>query len=396
MKTASNKTKQVNKVRAAPKPKAIAAAMPSQRSNRISSEHVVANREFVGTVTDIGAAFQLIGESQGFPGYDVNPGNSKLFPWLSVVARGYEKYRFDQLVLEVVARNPTTWPGSVYIAFDYDWNDEPATTAASLMANHGAVSGDVWSPHTLRVDVARMNEGIPWRYVASLPRATQSQRLVYGGYFMLGLAGASNLTSFDLFIEYRVKLALPCIHEAFNEATTFFNSEVDVPSTGTPLPIPEVSGVDVVKAGQNGVPGFSGFPFGTNAIRLPGSSAGALSMRYYIDGADGSGDVAPSATLGHNSFYFNLYDSLGILVKSFLAPSSDDRALLSMVRQSSPADDTAAWSTPGAGAQYLVSYTVEGLRRVFPSATYLVPMLASAMAGFKAKPTSSVLGRFEL
>lgn len=63
----------------------------------------------------------------------INPADGATFPWLSGVARKYEKYRFRKLKFTMVPHAPTTASGTLGMYVDYDPSDVPAPTAAAFL-----------------------------------------------------------------------------------------------------------------------------------------------------------------------------------------------------------------------------------------------------------------------
>lgn len=364
--------KKVNNKSKSPKSKSsVPAAVAGKRSDTNSPARVVEGREFLFNLSGNSAPFLLLGSSGTFPGYDLNPGNRLIFPWLSLTAQAYEKYRFDMLEFEVVPRNPTSSAGAVYSAVDYDWDDNPATSAAELMTNLGAVSSDVWTPHVLKVDCRRLNEDVPFRYVADMPRTDSSQRMVYAGFFMLGIAGTTGTVSFDVFARYRVRYSLPCLHAVDSAASYTYTAPV-VAGAGTPSYIPSlptIVGLASVLSGVAGVPLLATAPSGAPAYKLGSVNRGELSL------------VAQPATAGSppSTYAADTYldgficDAVGNLL-GFLSTGS-----VSSVQAQFPGPDTAAtWATNGALGKAAYSISMAVLRRAFPLAMYIVPYLASA------------------
>lgn len=56
----------------------------------------------------------------------ITPTNKYMFPWLSAIAPGYERYRFKKLSFMYRSTAATTSSGLAYLAIDYDPGD--ATT----------------------------------------------------------------------------------------------------------------------------------------------------------------------------------------------------------------------------------------------------------------------------
>lgn len=163
----------------------------------------------------------MLPQSSAIPGWDINPSNFQLFPWLSAIARGFEKYRFHRLSFKFVASNPTTAQGRFYAAVDYDYNDAPATSLSTLMSNETAASGSVWNDVTLTCNMRTMFAGAAYKYVGDTSRFAESEpRTTYGGYLMAAVSGTSSVLTWDLVVSYDVEFISPQhLEESVVEAT---------------------------------------------------------------------------------------------------------------------------------------------------------------------------------
>ncbi len=367
-------------------------AVPAARSLAENNKRVksvrLAHREFAFSLSGNSASFQLLGLSASFPGYDINPGNSQVFPWLSRVASAYEKYRFENLEFEIIPRNPTTVSGAVSTAIDYDFADEVANSPAELMSNQGAVSADVWSPCTMRVDCARMNQDLPWRYVASFPRSGPdvSERLVYGGFLMVGIAGTTTTVAFDVFVKYTVCLDLPAVHStssALSQALPAAQTLAAGVYTG-PSILPVVAGVRKVLSGLNGVPALGTvLAAGSPAYDVGSVQKGNLSFTAKLATAGSP----PSAYGADTAVDASCFDANGVS----LGPISSTSPLLSIPFPGP--DSLATWATNGAVSNSGWSVNLADLRKLYPTLAYIAPHFFSS-AGRVLSTASSVATRY--
>jgi hypothetical protein len=82
---------------------------------------------------------------------DVNPGLDTFFPWLSIVAHGYESYIYNSFVIRFVPAVSTADAGTIFIIPDYDAADVNDTTSLSEMMSHeDSVSGPMWKILAMR------------------------------------------------------------------------------------------------------------------------------------------------------------------------------------------------------------------------------------------------------
>lgn len=172
-----------------------------ERAARISGDGhvmVVRHRELVSDVSG----------STGYAvtRYAVNPGQSSTFPWLSVLARNFEKYRFRQLRFEFESSQPTTAQGMTMLAFDLDASDPSPDSKLQLMSYQGASRAGVWAPQGttlpeqqpplyVRVGTQPVNTDIKTYDCANLFFATSGESAVS----VIG----------ELYVEYEVELHVP-------------------------------------------------------------------------------------------------------------------------------------------------------------------------------------------
>lgn len=340
--------------------------VPVKIGSTIKSEYRLENREFVESLSDNSGPFKLIGMSGAFPGYDINPANAVLFPWLSGVASSFEKYRFERLTFELVPRNPSTATGAVYLAVDYDWDDIPAWNAQEFMVNRGAVSADVWSPTKMVVDVERMNNGIPWRYVESLPRTGDSQRMAYGGFLMVAIAGTVASVSFDLYVSYDVRFSLAAIHHIDDESTSQMLSANTVANTALPFSgLPSPLGLPKVSTASAGVPDF-GFGISHEAYRVPTSRKGLLTMEYQTSTAG----QPPSLYATDTTLDVKGYDANGNKLSDHI---SSDQGYNTWQGP----EDIALWLTNGAYGRVMAIVDIARAFAMYPTLNYLLPFRQS-------------------
>lgn len=90
----------------------------------------VTYREYIGDVYAPGAAFNVTK-------FEINPGNSSTFPWVSPIALQYEQYKPLGMIFEFKATaselSTSTNLGSVMMATDYDVSDGAYATKQQMM-----------------------------------------------------------------------------------------------------------------------------------------------------------------------------------------------------------------------------------------------------------------------
>lgn len=364
----------------------VPAATSDKQYSRIAAQTVLSHREFVTSLSGNSANFVLLGLSAMTPGYDINPGVAQLFPWASKIAQAYEKYRFTSLKFELVPRNPTTASGAVYMAVDYDYDDIPSSNVTELMSNHGAVASDVWTPTTLRVDCARMNRDVPYRYVDEEIRwQSTAARMVYGGYLMVGIAGTAATVAFDLYVDYSVVLELPALVTTSLSVTyTYPAAQVLPAGTATAVTgLPGLSAIRSVLAGINGTPTLGTMPAGSPAYALDSSSRGTLSLVAALATAG----APPSTYATDTTFNALVYDAFGTLLANL-------NAVAGVISSVFPSQNAAgSWATNGATSFQDFVVDLPLLRAAYPAATYLLPVITST-AGRTLSVSTSLLSRY--
>lgn len=113
-------------------PSSSSATFPGGSSFDNKRPYTLENDEFIVNV-DSSLKFKV-------SSYSVNPGQSALFPWLSVMAKNYEKYSFEYLEFyfrpRVSGYAAAGQRGQVIMSFDYDASDVPPTSKQQMEATH--------------------------------------------------------------------------------------------------------------------------------------------------------------------------------------------------------------------------------------------------------------------
>lgn len=98
---------------------------------------LVRNYELVTTFPTGNTAFQAAGGI-------CNPGLAINFPWLSTIAAGFQKFRWQSLRYFFSGSCPTTTTGKTWIQLSYDALDSAPTTLALTMQSEDASTGPAW------------------------------------------------------------------------------------------------------------------------------------------------------------------------------------------------------------------------------------------------------------
>jgi len=206
-KTSNAKSTLVN----VPAAKSYTAKTSGPRGSFKSGNLNIKRREFVGTATNGSVTgFSLTPVSYSTPGYDLNPSEAHLFPWLSQIAPCYERFRFKSVSFEFIPSQPTTTAGRYYAAVDYDYDDAVATSKEGLMGNCTAVEAPVWQGCTLTCDPASLNRDMPFRFVSCTTRGLNVEaRTTYAGYMMVAFDTSVANCLLDIWVTYDIEFATP-------------------------------------------------------------------------------------------------------------------------------------------------------------------------------------------
>lgn len=102
-----------------------------------------------------------------FNSYELNPGLSATFPWLSTQADSWEQYRFHRLEACYISRTSTSEKGSIIFAPEYDSLDSAPATEKDAMSYEGAQDDNVWNCFSTHFNVKDMFPLGPRKYIRS-------------------------------------------------------------------------------------------------------------------------------------------------------------------------------------------------------------------------------------
>lgn len=163
----------------------------------------------------------------------INPGIGNLFPWLSSIAKNYEKYIFHGLKFYFNTLSPTSIPGSIMALLDYDasnGSENVPLTKAELLAGAGAVRAAPWQDVSLIGQSNRLREP---RFVRANKAVGGDLKTYDAGRLVCATSGQSNdghpIT--ELWVEYDVELQIPTVLNNFygGQFSTIFNETDNLP-----------------------------------------------------------------------------------------------------------------------------------------------------------------------
>jgi len=180
---------------------------------------VVRHVEYIADVASLNGSFNAYG-------YPLNPGVPTVFPWLSIMASNWEKYRFRKLCFLYRAKSATTEAGSVISMVDYDSSDSPPLSKQTMMASN-YVDSNTWMSHTYDCLASNLGDTMNYRYVRFGPNPPDTDIKTYDlGRFYIATDGGADINKVgELHVAYEVELKTPqIINSAINNLGSFINS----------------------------------------------------------------------------------------------------------------------------------------------------------------------------
>lgn len=379
-------------VRAAPLAVAVTRSPTAPQFTGIVGGTRIHRRELAGAVTNTVSGFQITPLSLSTPGYDISATCGALFPWLSLIAMNWEKYRFTRLRFELISAQPASQQGRVYMMIDPDWDDPVATTKAALMGRQISVDDAVWKTVTLNLPMGVLNSGMPYRYCSPVGNrvAEGEPRTSYAGYLQIAVDSATTGLTWDLWVDYDVELVGP---------TNEMASRVLVPvTTSTP------SGTTMRSDGATGsVLDAIMTPAGSqNPLFAPVATALLnLAVKMYYNNivhdkyAVDTVYTVPSAKRGQMDCYLPTYGVAATTPAAFMAANSpapvvqfwdalgnylgDSTSVNSSLMTFGPMIASAV-NTAAAPMMGRISFYLENLFNQYPNAAYWAPIIKFGVA----------------
>lgn len=165
---------------------------------------VVQHRELISSV--VGSDdFQVLK-------FSINPGLSQTFPWLSVMAQAWEKYRFKYLRICYLSRTGSTTIGQVLIAPDYDSADDSPSTEQILSTYQDSVADAPWKNICCNLRAGSMNNSLGrfhFNRFANLGPNLDIKTYDVANVYIATTDGADDTPWGKIWIEYEVEFQTP-------------------------------------------------------------------------------------------------------------------------------------------------------------------------------------------
>jgi len=199
----------------------------------------VCESEYIGEVTVANEPnFNIAGV------YPMNPGQATTFPWLSTLAKLYEKYRFLELVFtfkpEVTQYTSNVNTGKVVMSIDYDASDPAPGNKQQMEDTVPHSDGMPYQSIMLQADPKEMYQKSDAKFVrpGGLPGSTSIVDYDCGNFFLATQGQTANSVLGELHVYYCVELSVPVLENSTaapvnNSVSQFIDTTVWTTATPT-------------------------------------------------------------------------------------------------------------------------------------------------------------------
>jgi len=165
---------------------------------------IIAQEEFLVNVVGTTA----FGVQQSFA---LNPGLAASFPWLSIEAQGWERYRFKKLNYRFTTSTGSTTPGTVIMAPDYDAADAAPASEQVALTYKDRQYCPPWELDKLtQLSPSMMNAAFKEHFIRTGALAANQDVKTYDvGNLHLCTSGGTAVQWGKVFVEYEVELYNP-------------------------------------------------------------------------------------------------------------------------------------------------------------------------------------------
>ncbi len=226
----------------APVAKGVRGSIPDARyKNSKGGKITVCHAELLATVSSDSDVFNVTS-------FAVNPGLTPFTGWLASIARNYESYKFKKLRFKYVAACPTTVPGQVYLAADFDASDPVPLTEQAISYFQGTRYSAPWNHQEYQCTQDNLNKRKSYYVRSGSLGANQDVVLYDTANFYVATVGTGNNTLGKLWVEYEVEFSTPEFTQtpsglALSGRLVGDDNFVDVPAISGNLPlVPTVAG----------------------------------------------------------------------------------------------------------------------------------------------------------
>jgi hypothetical protein len=336
------------------------------------------------------------------PGYDYNPACGTLFPWLTQISQAYERFMFHHLSFRVTPSQASSTAGRLYLATDYDYDDQIPSTKSQMMSNQTHQEGSVWAELKLSTIARELHADGKAKYISHNSRMNFVEpRTAYCGFLIVAVDTPTANLLFDLEVTYDVELFLPVLDSmavltnplpvvgdmtpiAADWLNTAYTAGWVCRAIGRFCRMPANQGLfRAVTSGSNGVPALNFFGNVATPVPADGNNAidlgpvgllreGALQLQYLLSATG----LTPSDVKVTRNVHpeIGLWDSLGNWLgqlSPYTTPTSDESCLM---------DTGSSYAVGGGLFSFNWAKPLASLFMAYPTAKYAVPVLATTLA----------------
>jgi len=174
---------------------------------------IIRHREYIGEIRG-STTFAIQDEFQ------LNPGNDRTFPWLSLVANGFQEYRIKGMVFHYVPTSGSAISGtnaalgSVMLSTSYRANDSPPTSKVEMLNEYFATESVPSEPFCHPIECDPKENPFNVQYVRQGELPNNDSLLLYDlGTTYVAVTGqqATGNVLGDLWCTYEVELKKPIV-----------------------------------------------------------------------------------------------------------------------------------------------------------------------------------------
>lgn len=142
--------------------------------------------------------------------FRIQPGSTRTFPWLSTIARRYDKYRINKLIFAYETDCSTSTAGTVMLVPDFDSSDSAPTNKVNALSYQESVRGQAWTAFQSQISKQNLSAS-PQYYTAggAPPSGTDPKLYQVGNLFLCTQGMASTAVVGELWIVYDITLITP-------------------------------------------------------------------------------------------------------------------------------------------------------------------------------------------
>jgi hypothetical protein len=141
--------------------------------------------------------------------FDLNPGLSSTFPWLSNVAEQYQEYKFVKLIFHYVPIAPTSTQGDVILTPFYDAAAAYPQSEVQASDSINAVIGSVWMDHKCTLSSSLMHPSGVKKYIRTFRMSGDSKSYDVGRLQVSTVNETTTTGIGKLYVDYTVQLFGP-------------------------------------------------------------------------------------------------------------------------------------------------------------------------------------------